>query len=173
MDEQTRRDELFQRVLAEYGAGLWRLTAGYASHREDREDLYQDILVALLTALGRFRGDSSLRTYVYRIGHNVGISHRRLRTRQPVSMPPDELASPAPSPESEVIADARRARLLEVIRALPHGQRQTMMLHLEGFGHAEIADVLGTTPNNVGVRLHRARKEIRSRLGLDVEAGAE
>lgn len=173
MDDPTQRDELFCRVLEDHGAGLWRLTAGYASRPADREDLYQDILLAVLTALETFRGESSLRTYVYRIGHNRGISHRRRRTREPVTVPPDDLASQAPSPESELMADARRSRLLAAIRALPHGQRQTMMLHLEGFDHAEIADVLGTTPNNVGVRLHRARKEIRSLLSLDSEAGAQ
>ena len=172
MDDGTQRDELFRRVLADYGAGLWRLTAGYAAQREDREDLYQDILVAVLTALRTFRGSSSLRTYVYRIGHNRGISHRRHRTRQPLPVPPDDLVSQAPSPESEVMADSHRRQLLESIRALPHGQRQTVMLHLEGLDHAEIADVLGTTPNNVGVRLHRARTEIRRRLGVESEAGA-
>lgn len=171
MDERTRRDELFRRVMADHGAGLWRLTAGYAAHRHDREDLYQDILVAVLTALRSFRGDSSLRTYVYRIGHNRGISHRRRRTRRPESVPPDDLVARAPSPEAEVVAEARRSELLEAIRDLPHGQRQTMMLHLEGLDHSEIADVLGTTANNVGVRLHRARTAIRGRLDLDVETG--
>jgi len=167
-----QRDELVQRVLEEYGAGLWRLTAGYASDGADREDLYQDILVALLTALPTFRGNSSLRTYVYRIGHNRGISHRRRWTGQPERVPPDDLVSRAPSPEADVMAEARRSQLLEAIRALPHGQRQTIMLHLEGLDHSEIAEVLGTTPNNVGVRLHRARSEIRRRLSVEQEAGA-
>ena len=159
-------------MVANHGAGLWRLTAGYASRREDREDLYQDILVAVLTALATFRGDSSLRTYVYRIGHNRGISHRRRRTRRPVKVPPDDLVSRAPSPEEEAVAGDRRSQLLEAIRALPHGQRQTMMLHLEGLDPSEIAEVLGITANNVGVRLHRARTEIRRRLNMDVEREA-
>lgn len=167
-----QRDELVQRVLEDYGAGLWRLTAGYASDREDREDLYQDILVALLSALPTFRGDSSLRTYVYRIGHNRGISHRRRSTREPAHVPPDDLVSRAPSPEAEVMADARRSQLVDAIRALPHGQRQALMLHLEGLDHSEIAEVLGTTSNNVGVRLHRARRKIHRRLRLEHEAGA-
>jgi RNA polymerase sigma-70 factor (ECF subfamily) len=171
MEKRARRDELFRRVVADHGAGLWRLTAGYASHRQDREDLYQDILLAVLTGLRSFRGESSLRTWVYRIGHNRGISRRRRRTRRPVSVPPDDLVSQAPSPEAEAVAHERRSQLLEAIRDLPHGQRQTMMLHLEGLDPSEIADVLGITANNVGVRLHRARAEIRRRLELDAEGG--
>lgn len=161
------RDELFRRVLADHGDGLWRLTAGYARLRADREDLHQDVLVAILAALPGFRGDSSLRTFVYRIAHNRGISYRRRRTREPEAVPTEGLASSTPSPEAELLADARREELLEAIRGLPHGQRQTMMLHLEGLEHGEIAEVLGTTPNNVGVRLHRARAAIRHQMRLD------
>lgn len=171
MDERTQRDERFHRVLEDYGAGLWRLTAGYARTREDREDLYQDILVAVLRALPTFREESSLRTFVYRVGHNRGISHRRRRTRRPLSVPLDGLTSDVPSPESEAIAEMRRAQLSDAIRALPHGRRQVMLLHLEGLDHAEIAEVLGITPNNVGVRLHRARAELRRRLQFESEAG--
>lgn len=166
-----QRDERFRRVLDEYGPALWRLTAGYASGRADREDLYQDILVALLKAVATFRGDSSLRTYVYRIAHNRGISHRRRWKRQPLAVPPDDLVSRAPSPEAGAMAEARRSELIQAIRALPHGQRQTMMLHLEGLDHSEIADVLGTTANNIGVRLHRARRTIRQRLNPEQEGG--
>jgi RNA polymerase sigma-70 factor (ECF subfamily) len=167
MDPPHDRDELFRRILADHGDGLWRLTAGYAGVRADREDLYQDILLAVLGALPGFRGESSVRTFVYRVAHNRGISHRRRRTREPVSVIPDDLTSTRPSPEAELIADARRQELLAAIQQLPHGQRQTIMLHLEGLDHAEIAEVLGTTANNVGVRLHRARAAIRREMGRD------
>lgn len=172
MVERTRRDELFRRVLADYGPGLWRLTAGYARTHADREDLYQDILLAALDALPGFREESSLRTFVYRIGHNRGISHRRRRTRRPLSVPLPlaGLISPAPSPESEAVAEARWVELREAIHALPHGQRQVLMLHLEGLDHTEIGEVLGITPNNVGVRLHRARADLRRQLELESEA---
>lgn len=163
MGEHARRDALFSQVEAEHGAGLWRLTAGYAHTRADREDLYHDILVAILGALGTFREESSLRTFVYRIGHNRGISRRRrLRPHEP--LPPEGPASKAPSPETEAIAGSERERLTRAIRALPHGRRQVLMLHLEGMDHEEIGDVLDITPNNVGVRLHRARSQLRERL---------
>lgn len=163
MGEHARRDALFRRVEAEHGAGLWRLTAGYAHTRADREDLYHDILVAILGALPTFREESSLRTFVYRIGHNRGISHRRgLRPHE--SLPPEGPVSGEPSPEAEAIAGTERARLTRAIRALPHGRRQVLMLHLEGMEHNEIGEVLDITPNNVGVRLHRARNQLREYL---------
>jgi len=171
MAEETRRDELFRRVMADYASGLWRLTAGYARTDADREDLYQEVLLAVWGALPEFRDESSLRTYVFRIGHNRGISHRRRQTRRPLPVSLEGLISSGPSPESEAMAGTLRAELLEAIRALPHGRRQVMMLHMEGLAPREIGEVLGITPNHVSVRLHRARADLRRRLDLEFETG--
>ena len=59
-------------VLAEYGPSLGRVVAAYAGSSADREDLAQEIALALVRALSRYRGESSLRTYVLRIAHNSG-----------------------------------------------------------------------------------------------------
>jgi RNA polymerase sigma factor (sigma-70 family) len=158
------RDELFETAVADHGAALWRLTAGYAREQADREDLLQDILVAILGALPSFRRQSSLRTFVYRIGHNIGITYRRRRTRTPMAVPLDALASDAPSPESEAIASISSERLMAAIRELPHGRRQVVMLSLEGFDNAGIGEVLGISANNAAVRLHRARGDLRRLL---------
>ena len=68
--------------MEEFGDALWRLTAGYASTEAERKDLHQDILAAIWQALGRFRQESSLRTFVYRIAHNRGVSHRAYERRR-------------------------------------------------------------------------------------------
>ena len=171
MVERSLREELFRRVMAEYAPGLWRLTGGYTRTSADREDLYQDIFLALWNALPAFREESSLRTFVYRIGHNRGISHRRRQSRRPEAVSLDGLASRDPSPESEAMAGTLRDELLAAIRALPNGRRQVLMLRLEGLAPAEIGTILGITPNNVSVRLHRARAELRGRLELQPEEG--
>ena len=72
----------FQRVLDEFGDAIWRLTAGYATDPDARQDLRQEILVGLWEALPRFREESSLRTFVFRLAHNRGISHRAYEGRR-------------------------------------------------------------------------------------------
>ena len=64
-------------------------------------------------------------------------------------------------------ARERHARLLTALRRLPLIQRETVTLCLEGLSHGEIADVLGTTPANVAVRLSRARTELTRLLNAD------
>ena len=63
----------FAELLGQYEGALWRLAAGYVDQSADREDLFQEIAVALWQALPRYRGGASPRTFVYRIAHNTAI----------------------------------------------------------------------------------------------------
>ncbi|MEO1267421.1 MAG: sigma-70 family RNA polymerase sigma factor [Myxococcota bacterium] len=159
------RSATYARIRAEHGSGIARLVRGYASRREDQEDLLQEIALALWRALPGFRGACSERTFVYRIAHNRCVD--RVIRRRPLNradIEPRELACPAPNAEAALMASTRRQRLTEAIQQLPLPQRQVLLLALEEMSHAEIADVVGITPNNVAVRLTRARKALRNVL---------
>jgi RNA polymerase sigma-70 factor (ECF subfamily) len=153
-----------ERVLADYGPILGRVAAAYTPPGADRDDLRQEIAMALVTGLPNYRGDSSVRTYVLRIAHNCGI--RRIARRRAASAPLDESAHPAsaPSPEQETASRQDAARLADLVRELPLGARQVLVLTLEGLSQREIAEVLGLEENVVSVRLHRARNALRMRL---------
>lgn len=152
-------------VIADYGASLSRIARSYEATAAGREDLVQDMLLALITALPRFRGESALGTFVYRVATNVAID--RLARRPPESLDLcaiDDRPDPAPSPESLHAAEHRRERLIRAVRRLPLTLRQVMSLVLEGLAHGEIAAVLGITENNVAVRANRARQQLRQWL---------
>jgi RNA polymerase sigma-70 factor (ECF subfamily) len=153
------------RVFAEFGAMLSRVAAMYAPPGADREDLAQEIAMALVRALPRHRGESSLRTYVYRIAHNCGIRFIARRRAAGAPLDDDAVAATAPGPEREVAARRDVERLASAVRSLPLGARQVLVLALEGLTHAEIGEVLGLAENVVSVRLHRARAALRARLG--------
>lgn len=156
------RSARFERLAAEQGPGLWRLTAGYAHERAAREDLYQDILLALWRALPGFRGECSERTFAYRIGHNRGITQRQRARRAATEDLDPELPAvdPGADPLERAVSADRRARLQRAIRELPLGRRQVVILHLEGLSDREVGDVLGLSPGNVAVRLTRARQQL-------------
>ena len=75
-----------------------------------------------------------------------------------------QLRDPAPLAEERLIAEQRRDRLFQAIRQLPEAQRQAVMLRLEGLSQREIAELQQTTETNVGVRLTRARRALRTLL---------
>jgi RNA polymerase sigma-70 factor (ECF subfamily) len=160
----------FDRIMNEYGQALSRLAASYEPVPSQREDLLQEIVLAIWRALPRFRGECSERTFIYRIAHNRGLSYAW--HRHPIHQPLDELEAvdepvdPRPHPEEQTAQRHQKKQLLDAVQTLPMAYRQIVMLLLEDLSQAEIAEVLGITENNVAVRLNRARKALKQALGV-------
>jgi RNA polymerase sigma factor (sigma-70 family) len=170
MSESRRAlEEQFDRILADHGAALSRLAFSYEAVAGVREELVQEIALAIWQALPHFRGECSERTLVFRIAHNRGLSH--VWRRRPQHQPLDELEEsdqpidPRPHPEEQAARTDQRARLMSAIQSLPVRYRQMIVLMLEGLSHTEISEVTGITENNVAVRLSRARKALKDALG--------
>lgn len=141
------------------------MAASYTREAAERDDLFQDIVIAIWRALPGFRGECSERTFVFRIAHNRGISH--LAQRSPVSteLTADlDVVDAAPTPEQTLVIKRQGQRLLAAVQRLSVGYRQCVILMLEGLSYAEIAEVLGISETNVGARLTRARQLLRKDL---------
>lgn len=154
----------FDRLLGAHGSALKRVAATYTNTAGDRDDLFQEIAIAIWQALPRFRGECSERTFLFRIAHNRGIAwlsrHRALPAVDENIEPPDS----RPDPEAGLQRHQEGQRLANAVGRLPLPYRQVITLTLEGMGYAEIAAVLGIAENNVGVRLNRARQMLRKIL---------
>jgi RNA polymerase sigma-70 factor (ECF subfamily) len=170
MDTRDHEAE-YLRLLAAYGPAVTRLTRAYEREADRAEDLAQDVWLALWRALPLFRGESSERTFVFRVAHNRAVSHV-MRWRRRATRPIDEAADVRDArrtPEQEVTARQRHERLREALSRLPLGQRQAMLLVLEGCSHADAADVLGVNENTVSARVTRARRALRQDLAQEAE----
>jgi RNA polymerase sigma factor (sigma-70 family) len=167
-DTEETREHRFDRILREYGPALSRLAFGYERVASARDELTQDIALALWQALPHFRGDCSERTFIYRVAHNCGLTHvcrRRPAHESLEELPtPLEPIDPRPHPEQQAVISHQRDRLRTAIQRLPLAYRQVVMLMLEDLSHAEIGGVLGITEINVSVRLNRARKALKEAL---------
>jgi RNA polymerase sigma-70 factor (ECF subfamily) len=157
----------FEAVLAEFGSQIDRMLVAYERRDDLRDELRQEVALAIWRALPSFRGDSSLRNLIARITHNVGVSHVRKAVRgTPTELLDPELpiAAPDPQPEDLLLEADRIRRLGAAIRSLSLGQRQVVVLFLEDFNHAEIASTLGITESAVAVRLNRAKTRLAELL---------
>jgi RNA polymerase sigma factor (sigma-70 family) len=158
-------EQRFNALLAQHGASLARLAASYARAPGEREDLLQDIAMAIWQALPRFREESSERTFLFRIAHNRGISY--IARRRPLIADLDEemdVQDARPDPATALLNQQEGERLLDAIRCLPVSHRQIVTLTLEDMSYAEIAEVVGISESNVGARLTRARQMLRRLL---------
>ena len=152
----------FEQVLKTYGDSLWRFTLMYEQEYNRRKDLYQEILVAIWKALPNFEQKSSIKTYVFRIAHNRGITFRNRSARSDIfSTLNFEPGSENIGPQELLIKEEEQDNLKKAVLELSPSLRQVVLLILEGLSNKEISDVLGISENNVAVRLLRA-KEILS-----------
>ncbi len=142
MTDPTREQRFLTLLNANLGA-LGRLASSYAGSTGERDDLMQEIALALWQALPRFRGESSERTFLFRIAHNHCINHivRRRPDRVPAA------AGTGPGGRSAAIeamlgAAQQSAQLVAAVRRLPLIQREVVVLALEDMDYAEIAAVL-------------------------------
>jgi RNA polymerase sigma-70 factor (ECF subfamily) len=162
-----RAERLYREVAAEYGGALERLARAYEPDPDRRRDLLQEIHIALWRSLARFEERCSIRTWVYRVAHNVATSHViRPRAHAPTLVTLDDAESVAAVPNRETDFDRRRLldRLHALIRQLRPIDRQVMLLYLEELDAAAIAEITGLSAGNVATKVHRIKQALATRL---------
>ena len=168
VDAKAMYRERYLGLLEEHTPALHRLCHSYCEARAEAEDLFQEIALAIWTALARFRGESSDRTWLYRIAHNVALTFATKRRKQVEREQPVENEMDLPSPggelESRLDEVQKKETLHLLVRQLPFGDRRLVLLYLEGLSTAEIEVVTGLTRSNVTVRLSRIRQRLSDRL---------
>jgi RNA polymerase sigma factor (sigma-70 family) len=160
------RHRRFARLVSTQRHGFSHVAASYAKTSADREDLEQDIALAVWQALPRFRGDSTVETFVARVARYCCYRHLRRRSKLDVSDSDRiaELGDPDTCIESWLAHSDELARVEAARAKLSNTLEQTLGLHLAGLSYAEIAHRLGISEQNVSVRLTRARHQLRAQL---------
>lgn len=159
-------------IVRENEARIRRICRVYAEGPDAAEDLFQDVLVQLWRSFDSFRGTASRGTWVYRVALNTALSGRRSRRRRPEV--PLEEAGPArpaaaPSPDRVLERKQARERLYGAIARLRPVERALVAMSLDGRSYREMAEVMGISESNVGVKLHRARARL-AELVRDADA---
>jgi len=141
---------------------VWRLAGGDAGLAED---LLQEAFVRAWQKIDGFRGDSRFGTWLHRLSANVALSDRRLRLRRvsrEVAL--EDGVERTVSGERDVRA-AQQLDLEHAIAGLPERARSVLVLYdIEGYSHAEIAEIAGMAVGSSKAQLHRARQLVREEL---------
>lgn len=154
-------------VYERYHRRVFALTVRIAGSQE-AEELTQEVFLKAFRGLDKFRGDSQLGTWLYRLAVNAALTHVS-RSKDKRRAAEEELETVA-APAAVVEGDPRvRARLEAALHSLPAGYRAVIVLHdIEGLQHEEIAEVMGCRVGTSKSQLHKARAKMRELLGPEL-----
>lgn len=163
MSDRSEQDERYSAAAAAHGPALQRLARATEANPERQRDLLQDMHVALWRSFAAFDGRCSVRTWVYRVAHNVAASHidkeRRLH-RGAVTLDEIEHLGDGRSVSIEHETNDALNRLYALIAAMKHPDRQILTLYLEGLDAAMIADIIGLSAGAIATRISRLKAHL-------------
>jgi RNA polymerase sigma-70 factor (ECF subfamily) len=161
ISEQQQR---FAEWTRDHSAILFRAVNGFAAG-DDRNDLLQEILLAVWKSIPAFRGEAKPTTYLYRVSHNAALlwirsekNYRRRVERFEATIPQDF------APETDSLADERLAKLYSAIHLLKPVDRSLILMSFDELSYREMADVLGLSESNVGVKINRIKTQLTQTL---------
>ena len=166
--DRAAYDVIFQR----YGPMTDRICRRYLINPHDAEEATQETMLRVLRSLSGFNGRYNLRAWVARIATNLCLDRLRKEIRKSNGEDLNVVFLEHQNDEASAKADpgevlervVRREEIKENLAKLPESHRIALVLRdVEGFGHREIAEFLGTTPPRVKALLHRARKGFRAK----------
>jgi RNA polymerase sigma-70 factor (ECF subfamily) len=158
-------DTGFRSIVKDFGPPLYRQAYRMLGDADEAAEAVQEILLNVHRSLADFRGESSLATWVYRIGLNTLISYRRHQRRQPLaSIEAGDVQSLADE-ENDVGAEYDRKETREqlarcIAKLSPRESAAITLFYMDGLGYKEIASIMDTSLSAVGLLLHRGREHL-------------
>lgn len=157
--DKPSNEALFADWLRDHRGIVVKVARSFTVDAADSDDLIQEILIRVWASIDNYRGESKTSTWIYRVALNRALTWKRdestRRSRQDLS---PEIADHAATGESD--DGLKLDALYGHIRRLPEIERSLVLLSLDGFSYAEMADIVGMTESNVGARLSRARTKL-------------
>lgn len=160
MSAKPGQAEYWRQTFHEYGSALERLACAYEPDADRRRDLLQEIHLALWRSFQNFDARCSLRTWIYRVAHNVATSRvTRKKRHLPAFLTLEEVEAQAGPQDIEESADRCRApaRLLVLVQRLELVDRQLILAYLEGLDAESMSQITGLSEATVWTRIHRIK----------------
>ena len=157
--KESEQRQIFDEWLQSYQSLLFKVVRAYAYTVNDQDDLFQDIALQVWNSIPNFQAKSAVSTWLYRVALNTALlwlrkekKHKAVLEKQPQIL---QLRAEA--------QDERLDWLYEEIAKLQELDRMLTVLMLDGYSYKEMAQMLGISEANVGVRIHRIKKYLTKR----------
>jgi len=159
--------DFYTASILPYAAIIIKICRAYTNTQEDFEDYYQEVCLQIWKSRNNFRGESEWSTWVYRLSLNVSMTLLKKKKNNQRHFTSDYLTTDL-TEEPRSFTDESLEQLYKAIRQLSEVDRAVILLYLEEKSYQEIADIIGTNPNNIGVRIKRIKERLKKLLDGEV-----
>jgi RNA polymerase sigma-70 factor (ECF subfamily) len=149
----------FTQLVKEHERIINKVCRVYTRNESDRQDLFQEILYQLWRSFGNFRGESKPSTFIYKVALNTACTQLRNDDRRQRNMAQYQKEDNAPDGEN---TDEQIQRLHWAISQLDDAEKAIITLYLENHSTEEIAEIIGISTSNAGVKIHRIKKKLQT-----------
>jgi RNA polymerase sigma-70 factor (ECF subfamily) len=139
-----------------------KIARAYTKTVQDKEDLINDIALELWKSFGRFKGDSKISTWIYRVALNTSMNFERKRKNERLSFPGDLMQTSNLNWLIEQTDTSQFDILYQCIDELSELDKAIILLYLDGNSHNEISNISGVSKTNVGTRIGRIKEQIKN-----------
>lgn len=156
--------DFYTSSILPYSGIIIKICRAYTDSQEDFEDYYQEVCLQIWRSKDKFRGDSKWSTWIYRLSLNICLTliKKKKKTRQYFNN--DAVNQYEEGEENSAFSNENLNFLYEAIKRLSEIDRAIILLYLEEKPNKEIAEIIGTTPNNIGVRVNRIKELLKKLL---------
>ena len=163
----TDRERRFAEVMSENRAKIFRTCRAYTNDDDDAKDLLQECSVNIWKNIEKFRGESNIATWIFRIAVNTCLMHiRKEKKGKEIFQRQDIIPDTAHTDnEGQKLEEERQLEMLHAcIHALPETDRLICVMLLEDLSYKQIAEATGLTLNHVGVKINRIKKRLTEKM---------
>ncbi len=155
--KRSKLEETFERLVEQHKATIYSVCYMFAETKPQADDLFQETLIKLWQGLAEFRGESEIRSWIYRVSLNSCISAKRKKKLNtvPLELSQDIFDDKSPATRQTAMLHDRILKLDKLDRAI-------VLLWLEDMPYDEIGAIVGISPKAVGVRLVRIKEKLKS-----------
>jgi len=161
MSKQQHIHTKFTQIITKHQALIHKVCGVYGASTQDKEDLFQEIVLQLWRSYPTFKGQSKISTWMYRVALNTAISFYRKQSRMPQQEQLSLRIFQLPSQSVDTETEAQLQLMYKAIAQLNKIEKAIIMLYLDDYSYQQIADIIGISETKVGVKLHRIKTKLK------------
>ena len=158
------KEAIFTDLIREHQGLLFKVTSIYTDNKQDQEDLFQEVVYQLWKYFDSFRNESKITTWMYRVAMNTAITNLKKNKRRPDSISIADTVIKETESLKDDTYEERLRLLYQYLNKLNTLDKGLIFLLLEGKSYKEIAEITGLEASNVGTRISRVKKKLKTNL---------